>query len=335
MTNLLSLPVELIASIFDSVGRHPTSAHSSPHTLADRGLTLRALCLTSRLCRDLAQPIIYFDLYITSEEQAERLLASDAFSRQSTVSSLELRNLANDDLVAMSTLITETGRKRLKRLKLYRLELDASSFEQVGQELQSLELIRMTTLHGESFTGTVPFQLFHIKVGWGSLPQSFLGVLVSSPRLRTLDIAGSAGSPSLSALFSLPEFPSMAARIKSLVVFELPHTHLTGLATFTSVSHLYLECTLLHQVVDFVETLPAESQTVTHLTVVLKKSDFASLNAREKWKNMMRLKQLEKLKLVTWIRINGILYPELLDDLRATREVRMEWSDSNDWLPQG
>ncbi|KAK4699314.1 ribose 5-phosphate isomerase A, partial [Phenoliferia sp. Uapishka_3] len=359
MTNIQSLPPELVSNIFDSVSPHPSFLYSTePPTGSpgDRTRDLRAICLTSHFFCALAEPILYADLYIPSPTPIRRLLASDAFKRQRTVSTLQLTGWSEEVGVDKDVveLLTQCGKKRLRKLTLHRFGLSASVLERAGSELRSLELsrLRIVIRKGEAIAARLPFQLIHFGLhGFETLPPTLISLLLSSPRLESLGISISSSPSHLRSLISLPQFPSVAAHIK-IVTVEDRHTkrHTTSLpdlSSFTSLSHLNLQLVRsVYMIRSLIQSLPDDSPTVSHLTLGLRVCDFGPEFTQD-WREIMLSEQLKKLEIVSWpfiqeCHVSPELYSlDLLDVTIVSGEstnlpfqlVHLGWARCND-IPQ-
>lgn len=75
---LLDLPTELITMIFASLvpAPLPTGTRRPPRDILDSRNALAKLCLTSKVCRDIALPLLYCNIIITSRKQMASLFVN-------------------------------------------------------------------------------------------------------------------------------------------------------------------------------------------------------------------------------------------------------------------
>ncbi|KAK4705402.1 hypothetical protein P7C70_g792, partial [Phenoliferia sp. Uapishka_3] len=337
MSPIPSLPVELIQQIVNHCcgpiyhpGRYePPDESSFP--------TLLSLCLVCRLLRELAQPLLYRHVKIyQSADRGPNLAASDAFLRLG-VEFLDLEETSDTDPETILELVMGAGR-RLRRLELSYFDVDARIFEHAGIHLTHLEIIACrVTQQGTSTGWSLPFRLEHLGLleleeRDHRMSKSFLSALIAPPSLTSLDITfetmyegrDKRGS-TLDLLFSLPTFPAFAAQITSLTLLELPggSIYQNGLALFTSLSHLTVhQNTRMDTLFALVDSLSFKPPTLKHLTV-------GFTNEEPNWHGFIHLKALAKLTLITWSELEKEdVSQELLDVLRAGREITMEWMAS-------
>ncbi|KAK4698368.1 hypothetical protein P7C70_g7910, partial [Phenoliferia sp. Uapishka_3] len=342
MSSTPSLPPELLFQIFETFA---TVARKLDLPTGHYQLIL-TLCLVSKHFRDIAQPLLHVRIHLRKQSSALKLLASQALGLH-RVEELDLTGNVGarvDGLTAVTAtaVVQAAGRLGLKNLKLGRFKrLSSTVVELAGagkgipsncwfmsfliSELSDLESLDLQTNFNNDNPPprwSFPFRLLRLGVhGWVYSLAFMSALLASSTSITSLEYT----STTLFNVFSLPEFPSFARQITSLVIQTESEVTPGSFSNFSAVTHLTTNCSIIWTIKELLEAFPVEAATITHWTLPLTFHFFESEVVRDEWETLNDLKQLGALEVITFKSI-GSKYSHLVPKIRVRgREVRMEF----------
>ncbi|KAK4695112.1 hypothetical protein P7C70_g8618, partial [Phenoliferia sp. Uapishka_3] len=287
--------------------------------------TLRSLSLVSHQFRQLAQPLLFLNIRVSSETQALRILASSlkhpaweliffggvAFGRTRPGTGGEPDPIQTETAEA---LISMAGKLGLKKLRFSKLDqMDARALENAGSELKYLEIESSLSDGKPGDDWTFPFQLTHLGIrDKDTTPPGFLSSLLdASPSLTSLESKSypvNLRGLQTPNIFSLPAFPSCAGKI-TCFRDERYNDRLSPetLSHFTSLTHLSFGTSLdsLEELLQHLNFYPSHTPTITHLSIPLPEYEFFNDEDQELWKKILKLKVLESLEEINWPEMGG------------------------------